>query len=163
MAMKIRSRCLPPPAALALLLSLLGGGVAGATSTVILVKVDQVRECNELAVSDAVHPPSLSTGRTIHLRDIQCFGEDPDYLRAVEAAIRELSPDFSLQGRDGWASLVVFPPTQGARHNGANVALELVKAGLARASQDAPQPFQAAQEEARRNHLGWWPKAVGTG
>jgi hypothetical protein len=155
---KIRSRCL----SLALALSL-GGGVARATSYVILVKVDQVRGCNELTVSDAVHPPSLDTSRTIHLRDIECLGEGPDYSRAVEAAIREISPDFSLEGRNGWASLVVFPPTVGARHNGANVALELVKAGLARASQDAPEPFQTAQEKARRDHLGWWRKTGGTG
>jgi endonuclease YncB( thermonuclease family) len=70
--------------------------------------------------------------------------------------IRELSPDFSLEGRNGWASLVVFPPTQGARHNGANVALELVKAGLAWAAPDAPEPFQAAQKEARRDRRGEW-------
>jgi hypothetical protein len=158
---KIQSRWLPLLAALAFTSS--PGGVARATSTVVLVKVDQVRGCNELTVSDAVHPPSLETSRTIHLRDIQCFGDAPDYLRAVEAAIREISPDFSLEGRNGWASLVVFPPTLGAKHNGANVALELVKAGLARASQEAPEPFQAAQAQARRDHLGWWPKTGGTG
>ena len=159
--LRIQSRRLPLLMALAVTASL--GGVARATSYVTLVKVDEVRGCNELIVSDAVHPPSLDTSRTIHLRDIQCFGEAPDYLRAVEAAIRELSPDFSLEGRNGWASLVVFPPTQGARHNGANVALELVKAGLARASQEAPEPFRAAQEKARRDHSGWWPKTDGSG
>jgi hypothetical protein len=159
--LKVQSRCLPPLGALALTLSL-GGGVARASSYVILIKVDEVRGCNELTVSNAVHPPSLDTSRTIHLGNIECFGEGPDYLRTVEAAIREISPDFSLEGSKASASLVVFPPTLGARHNGANVALELVKAGLARASQDAPEPFQAAQEKARRDHMGWW-KTGGTG
>jgi hypothetical protein len=158
--LRIQSRWFPLAVALALFLSL--EGLARATSYVILVKVDQVRGCNELTVSDAMDS-SPSTSRPIHLGNIECFDEEPDYLRAVESAVREISPDFSLEERDGRTSLVVFPPTQGARHNGANVALELVKAGLARATQEAPEAFHAAQEQARRDHLGWWPKSGGTG
>jgi hypothetical protein len=54
--LKMQLRRLLPPTALALAVSL-GGRDAGATSYVTLVAVDEVRGCNELVVSDAVHPP----------------------------------------------------------------------------------------------------------